>query len=174
MASPMIRTSQPVLTKDYREFIPEPPSVITDGSWVERDRLADKHYPHIYDLLAFPEDRLIDILLDVEEDKKPDPYFPVGAVGSRVPLAWLPRRSWLEWHLFRGIAPDARRPGISPALRDFVIKRDGYVCGICGGEVEPGDVHLDHIKPFSKGGPTSVSNLQVAHSLCNMRKGAKG
>lgn len=29
-----------------------------------------------------------------------------------------------------------------------------------------------HIKPYSRGGETTVGNLQVTHSVCNMRKGA--
>ena len=169
----MVATSQPVLTKDYRNFIPAPPSVITEESWQERNRLAAKYYPHIFDLLAFGEDHLIDILIDVESDEKPEQYFPVAAGGSRHPLAWLPRRAHLEWHLFRGIAPAARRPSITPRIRAAVIVRDGFICQLCGGPVDPADVHLDHIKPFSLGGPTTVDNLQVAHSRCNMSKGAR-
>lgn len=169
----MTTATQPRLLKDYRHFIPGQPSVITEESWLERDRLAGRYYPHIMPLLAFDEDHLIGILIDVEEEEKPEAYFPVGPPDSPRPLAMLPRRSHLEWHLFRGVAPAARRPAISPALRAAVIARDGFICGICRGEVEPGDVHLDHIKPHSKGGPTTFGNLRVTHSTCNMRKGAK-
>jgi len=172
MAKAMLPTRPPVLVKDYRNFIPAPPSVITEESWQVRNRLWDKHYSHAFDLLAFDEDHLIDILIDVEQEQKPEQWRPVGHPGPR-PLAWLPRRSYLEWHLFRGVAPDARRPGISPGLRAAVIARDGLVCGICSGEVEAADVHLDHIKPFSKGGPTTFGNLRVTHSRCNMSKGAR-
>ncbi len=172
MAKSMLPTKQHVLTKDYRNFIPGQPSVITEASWIERQRLVDKYYPQIMDLLAFDEDHLMEILLDVEDEKKPEQYRPVGPPGPR-PLAWLPRRSWLEWHLFRGVAPDARRPGISPALRALVIERDGLICGICLNGVDPTDVHLDHVKPFSKGGPTTYGNLRVTHSRCNMSKGAR-
>jgi hypothetical protein len=56
-------------------------------------------------------------------------------------------------------------------LRRRVIARDGLVCGICGGGVEPGDVHLDHIVPFSHGGPTTAENLRVTHRLCNLKRG---
>lgn len=169
----MVATYQPRLTEDYTYFIPAPPSIITDASWRERDRLAAKYYPRIMDILDFPEDRLIDILIDVEQDEKPAQYFPVGPPDSPRPLAWLPKRSYLEWHLFRGVAPDARRPTISPGLRAAVIARDGYVCGICAVDVDPSDVHLDHIKPHSKGGPTTLGNLRVTHSRCNMSKGAR-
>ena len=161
------------LIKDYRNFIPAPPSIITEETWQERNRLVEKHYPHIADLMGFNEDHIIDILIDVESDKKPAAHFPVGPIGSPRPMAWLPKRSWLEWHLFRGVAPVAKRPTVSPSLRAAVIARDGLVCQLCNGGVEPDDVHLDHIKPFSLGGPTTFANLQVAHSLCNIRKGAR-
>jgi len=55
----------------------------------------------------------------------------------------------------------------------FLHTRDGYVCQLCTTAVEPTDVHLDHIKPYSKGGPTNLENLQVTHSLCNIHKGAR-
>ena len=76
-------------------------------------------------------------------------------------------------HWQRGIDPDARRPAIPAWMRATVIERDGYVCQLCGLDVEPDDVHLDHIKPWSKGGAHTVPNLQVTHSLCNMRKAAR-
>lgn len=54
-----------------------------------------------------------------------------------------------------------------------ILERDGYVCHICGDEVDAGDIHFDHIIPLSKGGPHSMDNIAVAHSVCNIRKGAK-
>lgn len=54
-----------------------------------------------------------------------------------------------------------------------VIERDGLICQLCGGAVERSDVHIDHIYPYSLGGATALNNLQVAHSLCNIRKGAR-
>lgn len=63
------------------------------------------------------------------------------------------------------------RKGLSERVRDLVITRDGYVCGLCGLEVPEDDVHMDHIVPRSLGGSDALSNLQVAHSACNMRKG---
>lgn len=45
-------------------------------------------------------------------------------------------------------------------------------CGIC---VEPivNQYHIDHIIPVAKGGEHTIDNLQLAHPLCNLRKGAK-
>ncbi len=53
---------------------------------------------------------------------------------------------------------------------DFILKRDGYVCHICGGKVKPDDVHFDHIIPLTRGGEHSHNNIAVAHSLCNISK----
>ena len=40
-------------------------------------------------------------------------------------------------------------------------------------DVAEDDVHLDHIKPWSLGGDHSPANLRVAHSACNISRGAR-
>ena len=59
-----------------------------------------------------------------------------------------------------------------------VYERDGWLCGICSGVVErdalypdPKSPSLDHIVPLSKGGHHVLSNVQLAHLDCNVRKG---
>ena len=54
--------------------------------------------------------------------------------------------------------------------RRVVFERDGGVCGICDGAVDPADWHLDHRQPIARGGLHCYANVQVAHPLCNMRK----
>ncbi len=44
-------------------------------------------------------------------------------------------------------------------------------CAICGKAVSWEDFTADHIKPYSKGGKTSVSNAALTHRSCNARKG---
>jgi hypothetical protein len=53
-------------------------------------------------------------------------------------------------------------------------------CGLCEGELDPGLRHpdplsksLDHIIPLALGGTHEASNLQWAHLVCNVRKGAR-
>lgn len=60
-----------------------------------------------------------------------------------------------------------------------VFNRDGWVCGICGSEVDgslkypdPLSASLDHVIPVSKGGSHSLSNVQCSHLSCNVRRGA--
>ncbi len=48
-------------------------------------------------------------------------------------------------------------------------------CGICGVRFTDTDkINIDHIKPLSKGGTNDLSNLQLAHVLCNHLKGNNG
>ena len=88
-------------------------------------------------------------------------------------MARITSRAWYEWHIRRGIDPAAKRPSIPASTRALVIARDGLVCHLCGGTVERTDVHLDHVHPFSLGGGDEPSNLRVAHSVCNIRRGNK-
>jgi hypothetical protein len=59
------------------------------------------------------------------------------------------------------------------AARQQAIERDGYTCQLCGYEVNPGDMHVDHIVPRSKGGSDTADNLRVTHSYCNLYRGDK-
>lgn len=60
------------------------------------------------------------------------------------------------------------RDPISAALRKQVFERDAYRCVQCGDWHE---LHLDHIIPFSRGGPTTFENLQTLCRTCNLKKG---
>ncbi len=62
---------------------------------------------------------------------------------------------------------------IKLGLRHSVLKRDHYRCRACGAAPanDPGVVlHVDHIRPWSKGGETVIDNLQTLCSLCNLGK----
>ena len=51
-----------------------------------------------------------------------------------------------------------------------VYERDMGLCRICGLPVGPGEFHLDHRMPLSRGGAHSLENCQTAHAICNIRK----
>lgn len=68
-----------------------------------------------------------------------------------------------------------------------LYKRDKGVCAICGGRCDWADhtirkdgtfiarayyPSIDHIQPISKGGLHAWDNVQLAHFICNSRKGA--
>lgn len=159
--------------KDWHDYILSDSPIITEESWRLRNESAAKYIPDAYDLMLFSDDQILGILIEVERDEKPRFVGYWGIPGDRRPIAsYAPRRAWVEWHLFRGLKPSEKREPIGAGLRAMVIERDGYVCGICSLSVDHGDVHLDHIKPLSKGGPTMLANLRVTHSACNLQKGA--
>ena len=57
----------------------------------------------------------------------------------------------------------------SNRLKVQVLMRDGNRCRICGVACNDGihKIHFDHIIPWSKGGETTLENLQVLCSECN-------
>lgn len=50
-------------------------------------------------------------------------------------------------------------------------RQDGK-CAICGKPFEISEMHGDHIKPWSKGGKTTLVNGQMLCTACNLKKGA--
>ena len=62
---------------------------------------------------------------------------------------------------------------INLRLRFKVMARDNFKCCICGRSpaTDPTVVlHVDHIKPWAKGGETTMENLQTLCSKCNLGK----
>lgn len=53
-------------------------------------------------------------------------------------------------------------------VRREVLERDGHRCVECGATET---LSLDHIVPYSHGGPDTVENLRVLCRPCNSRKG---
>jgi hypothetical protein len=51
-----------------------------------------------------------------------------------------------------------------------VVRRDNQTCQICGRALKEDEIEIDHIIPFSKGGPTEESNLRVLCKGCNREK----
>jgi 5-methylcytosine-specific restriction endonuclease McrA len=78
--------------------------------------------------------------------------------------------------------PDPRKAHgpLRATLRKRVFAAQSH-CGICGREVDqslpahnPLSPELDEIIPIARGGsPYDIDNLQIAHRVCNRKKGAK-
>jgi len=61
-----------------------------------------------------------------------------------------------------------------------IYERDGWRCQLCGEPVDPHSTwpdplypSLEHIVPLAAGGKHSRANTQLAHWICNVRKGAR-
>ena len=67
--------------------------------------------------------------------------------------------------------PKTKR-GINLRLRVKVLMRDKSHCRFCGRSPDTDNIklHVDHIKPWSKGGETVLENLQTLCSDCNIGK----
>ena len=67
--------------------------------------------------------------------------------------------------------PDQR---IFPYAIKQQLYKDDPTCKICGNQILTiADAEVDHKDPYSKGGPTTIGNAQIAHRYCNRHKGDK-
>lgn len=114
-------------------------------------------------LSDFPAEHQARIAAAVALPKPPPRWLDFG-------FAQMESRAWYEWHWQRGRDPLARREQIPDGLRAAVYDRDGNACLHCGASE---GLTLDHIYPYSLGGPDTMRNLQTLCRPCNSRKGAK-
>lgn len=70
-----------------------------------------------------------------------------------------------------------KRSEVRSITRAEIGERDGWTCGICGVPVErtlryPDPMYgsVDHVLPVAHGGRHDVTNLQIAHLVCNVTK----
>ena len=64
---------------------------------------------------------------------------------------------------------DSRRQ-ISRSEKNEVLAKQHNKCNICKKGLDPRAIHFDHIKEYSKGGKTSLSNIQALCPNCHARK----
>ena len=64
-----------------------------------------------------------------------------------------------------------RGPSLPNRVREKILARDNHTCRYCGASNVP--MHIDHIKPVSKGGTDALGNLTAACAPCNLSKGSK-
>jgi len=75
----------------------------------------------------------------------------------------------------------AKRQGVAKPARlsaDALIERDGNLCRLCNTEIDltlarnsRWGATIDHIVPLSLGGSDEIENMQLAHWICNIKKG---
>lgn len=66
-----------------------------------------------------------------------------------------------------------KRKAIGKKVRFEVFKRDSFTCQYCGAASPDAVLHVDHIKPVSKGGDNEIVNLITSCAECNLGKGAR-
>lgn len=76
-----------------------------------------------------------------------------------------------EPNIEKNISINKSPRNISWRLRALVLMRDGAYCQMCGATPQSGaKLHVDHIIPWSKGGETTLQNLQSLCEKCNIGK----
>src|SRR5438128_3730417 len=60
-----------------------------------------------------------------------------------------------------------RRGVLTEKKRNDVLLKTGERCHICGGPIEGGNWHADHVLAHSGGGKNEPDNYLPAHTLCN-------
>lgn len=76
-----------------------------------------------------------------------------------------------EPNIEKNISINKSPRNISWRLRALVLMRDGAYCQMCGDTPQSGaKLHVDHIIPWSKGGETTLQNLQSLCEKCNIGK----
>lgn len=72
----------------------------------------------------------------------------------------------------RRAANDAEHARVTRAMRYEVLRRDNFRCVRCGRGAKDGvKLHVDHIVPVSRGGKSTMRNLQTLCEDCNLGKG---
>lgn len=56
-------------------------------------------------------------------------------------------------------------------LIDFLVRRDGFICGICNQSLENSKIEINHIIPVALGGKDVMENINLAHPNCNSLHG---
>lgn len=102
-----------------------------------------------------------------------------GERGERVALACAPVREASSLPCIddlRARCPEGlgslsgRRVRWHSPVRQFLARRDGGACAVCGGDLREGDVHIDHVVPLALHGPHAVDNLQLLCVPCHDAK----
>jgi hypothetical protein len=96
-----------------------------------------------------------------------------SAYGERSEIkAEIARRGRIAHQPVRTNRPDLVREytrSIPPSWREEILRQYNHQCAHCGRVLD--QHHLDHIRPFSRGGTTQKANLQPLCPSCNLKKG---
>ncbi len=118
-----------------------------------------------------------EIRMQIEEIKKNNATYQdytYAATGSKNRVVG---RIMMIYNIIAQIVGKASDGGVERTFTNdikYELWNDNYTCSYCGQKIlEIDDAEVDHIKPFSKGGDTEISNAQLLHRHCNREKNAK-
>lgn len=77
-------------------------------------------------------------------------------------------RKWTKWRRKLKYSLYERSKIWVEITKDYAL-----VCGICKLPLNYTESTIDHIVPLYKGGNSFITNLQLTHYLCNVRKDAR-
>ena len=80
---------------------------------------------------------------------------------------------WFNPDAITAVFVPNRSRQIPASVRRAVFDRDGERCRRCRKSPPEVELHVDHIHPWSKGGPNELGNLRVLCRTCNLSKGAR-
>ena len=119
--------------------------------------------------ISFVNARSPKLILNVSSGKGSGAY---RLSKENCPAALLELRELIQFLILKAkrmLQPAGRAPSYIPdEVRNEVWYRDGGACKLCGAREY---LEMDHVIPRSKGGDTSVGNLQVLCRRCNAEKG---
>ncbi len=121
-------------------------------------RLSCQNVADILDKNLDPFDFISWINLKVEDDMQ-----SVGTVNKRIRVPRIVRL-----HEYNKI-PDR----VIRFNRTNVMVRDKYICQYCGTIYSATQLNMDHVKPRSRGGRTTWTNIVASCHVCNAKKGNK-
>lgn len=135
---------------------------ITADNWIHRGvLLLNASFEALTEIRA---ERAVVLLLTGAAEPVVDhePYFPIRSQEFEIALPETIRLTRYIYLEHRILAPDDNSRATLPAI----LRRDQFRCGYCSGWART----VDHIKPRSRGGPNTWSNLIAACGPCNTSK----
>jgi len=94
--------------------------------------------------------------------------YSLNLIDSILALQVEEKKKKLEYKAF----VSHERALMTDKLRYEIMQRDEFKCVLCGATAKDGvKLHVDHIKPVSKGGKTEEANLRTLCDRCNLGKG---
>lgn len=163
------------LASEYQEDIKESLSALPP--YPKYQRVETMLLGKLYDQMQFPKPFVLDYRFSYTSPKGRNHYESMlkqSAAELKDYLEELEANKVVrsEYEIFR----DMERAKMTAGLRYDILKRDGFMCQICGADANTHGVtlHVDHIKPVARWGKTEAKNLQTLCRDCNLGKGAKG